>query len=246
MALSRAARRDRGRSFFDFLFGTAEAVPFRAHRGNGMAVTRTILPRKGLIQPQHGLTGYEADQDSNWLLLDANVAFLSDVAAPQSSDLGINGVVTGFTLSASSSLTPGLGSGVLYAQGTRYAPSAPVAPAAPASAASYLFYNSTSAFYYQAGAVGATPGDALVGRVVTSAVAVTSITQATRIYGQLSLAPAAPGNFSLAHLLGRAPLGAVVQMTSSGSIWFQPTLFDATHVYLVSSAGGITGKVQLW
>src|SRR5439155_22214616 len=29
-----------------------------------MAVTRTVLPRKGLVQPQHGLTGYEADQDA--------------------------------------------------------------------------------------------------------------------------------------------------------------------------------------
>src|SRR5438445_12178256 len=98
-----------------------------------MAVTRTILPRKGLVQPQHGLTGYEADQDANWLLLDTNVAFLSDVATPQAGDLGINGVVSGFTLSASSSLTPGLAVGVIFAQGNRYAPaSAPVPPAAPA------------------------------------------------------------------------------------------------------------------
>ncbi len=87
-----------------------------------MAVTRTILPRKGLVQPQHGLTGYEADQDANWLLLDTNVAFLSDVETPQTSDLGINGVVSGFTLSASSSLTPGVASGILFAQGSRYAP----------------------------------------------------------------------------------------------------------------------------
>src|SRR5881396_3158231 len=53
-----------------------------------MAVTRTILPRKGLVQPQHGLTGYEADQDANWLLLDANVAFLSDVETPQTTTSG--------------------------------------------------------------------------------------------------------------------------------------------------------------
>jgi hypothetical protein len=44
-----------------------------------MAVTRTILPRKGLIQSQHGLTSYEADQDQNWELLDANVAFMADL-----------------------------------------------------------------------------------------------------------------------------------------------------------------------
>ena len=212
-----------------------------------MAVTRTILPRKGLVQPQHGLTGYEADQDANWLLLDTNVAFLSDVATPQAGDLGINGVVSGFTLSASSSLTPGLASGVIFAQGNRYAPaSAPVPPAAPANAANYLLYNSASGFYYQAGAAGANAGDALVGKVITSATAVTSATQGTRIYGQISLAPGAPGNFAVAHLLGRAPIGAVIQMTSTGSIWFQPAMFDATNLYLVASAGGITGKVQLW
>jgi len=60
-----------------------------------MAVSRTVLPRKGLVQPQHGLTGYEADQDANWQLLDTNVAFLSDLATPQATDLGINGVVFG-------------------------------------------------------------------------------------------------------------------------------------------------------
>ena len=44
-----------------------------------MAVTRTILPRKGFVQPQHGLTQYESDMDANLALLDANVAFTADV-----------------------------------------------------------------------------------------------------------------------------------------------------------------------
>src|SRR2546423_11490508 len=115
-----------------------------------MAVTRTVLPRKGLVQPQHGLTGYEADQDANWLLLDTNVAFLSDVETPQTSDVGINGVVSGFTLSASSSLAPAVASGILFPQGDRYAPaSAPVPPAAPPNAASYPFDNWASDLYYQ-------------------------------------------------------------------------------------------------
>ncbi|MGH9359281.1 MAG: hypothetical protein ACRD1O_08940, partial [Terriglobia bacterium] len=130
-----------------------------------MAVTRTILPRKGLIQSQHGLTGYEADQDANALLLDTNVAFLSDIMF---SDLGINGVVFGFTLSTSSSLTPGITTGVLYAQGQRYAPaSAPAIPATPASATFYLFYNSSTGFYWQASPVGANAGDALIGQAVS-------------------------------------------------------------------------------
>jgi hypothetical protein len=209
-----------------------------------MAVTRTILPRKGLIQPQHGLTGYEADQDANWALLDANVAFVSDL---QNRDLGLNGVVSGFTLSTSSTLTPGLTAGVLYAQGVRYAPSsAPsLGPVAPSST-SYLFYNSSSGFYYQTTTVGANNGDALIGQIVSGSSSVTSVTQATRIYGQVAAAPGAAGNFTLPHGLGRAPVGAVIQMTSAGAIWFQATMFDATNLYLVASAAGVTGKVQVW
>ena len=210
-----------------------------------MAVTRTILPRKGFIQPQHGLTGYEADQDGNWSLLDANVAFLADL---QYRDLGVNGVVSGFNLSVSASLTPGLSAGVLYAQGIRYAPAlAPALGPAPASSTSCLFYNSNSGFYYQAAAVGANSGDALVGQVVTGPASVSSVTPATRIYGQVAASPAAAGNFTLPHGLGRTPVGAVIQMTSGGAIWFQAAgMFDGTNVYLVASDAGVTGKVQVW
>lgn len=213
-----------------------------------MAVTRTVLPRKGLVQSQHGLTQYEADQDANWLLLDSNVAFLSDLGLAQSGDLGINGTVSGFVLSTSTTLTPGLTNGVLFAQGVRYAPTvAPVLPAAPAIASSYLFYNSVNGFYYQPGPVGAAAGDALIGQVTTSASAVTAVVQATTIYGMVSVAPVNPGNFTVPHLLGRTPIGALVLMTSSGAIWFQAApLFDGTNLYLVASQGGITAKVQVW
>lgn len=210
-----------------------------------MAVTRTILPRKGLIQSQHGLTGYEADQDANWALLDANVAFVSDL---QFGDLGMNGVVSGFTLSVSSTLTPGAAVGVLYAQGLRYAPARPpsLAPA-PASATSYLFYNSVSGFYYQASPVGANAGDALVGKITTSASAVTAVAAATRIFGSVSAAASASGNFTVAHLLGRKPVGAIIQMTSSGAIWFQAAApWDATNLYLAASGTGATALVQVW
>lgn len=210
-----------------------------------MAVTRTILPRKSLIQSQHGLTGYEADQDANWALLDANVAFVSDL---QFGDLGINGVVSGFTPSVSSTLTPGLGAGVLYAQGIRYArvTPPPLAPAPP-SATSYLFYNSVSGFYYQANAAGANAGDALVGKITTSASAVTAVLAATRIFGSISATASASGNFTLAHLLGRKPVGVILQMTSSGSIWFQPAApWDATNVYLTASGAGTTAQLQVW
>ena len=213
-----------------------------------MAVTRTVLPRKGLVQSQHGLTQYEADQDANWLLLDTNIAFLSDLGLAQSGDLGINGVARGFQLSTSVTLVPGLPNGVLYAQGVRYGPAvAPVLPAAPASASSYLFYNSMNGFYYQPGPVGAAAGDALIGQVTTSATAVTAVVQATTIYGQVSVALVNPGNFTVPHLLGRTPVGALIMMTSSGAVWFQAApLFDGTNLYLVASQGGITAKVQVW
>lgn len=208
-----------------------------------MAVTRTILPRKGLIQSQHGLTGYEADQDANALLLDSNVVFISDLMF---NDLNINGVAAGFSLSTSATLTPGLTAGALYAQGQRYAPSsAPVIPAAPASATSYLFYNSTNGFYWQASAVGATSGDALIGQAVTSAGAVTAVTQATKIMGQVALAPAAAGNFTVQHFLGRKPVGVVIQLTSNTAMWLQTPAYDATNLFLSSSAAA-TGTVLVW
>ena len=213
-----------------------------------MAVTRTVLPRKGLIQSQHGLTSYEVDQDQNWALLDANVAFTSDLPISPFQTLGCNGLVSGFVLSPSSTLVPGITAGIVFAQGACYAPAtAPTLGPAPASQTSYLFYNSTSGFYYQAGAVAAQSGDALVGVVTTSASAVVAVQPATPIFGAVSLAPSAPGNFTVPHLLGRVPVGAVIRMTSSGTIWFQTsTDVDGTNVYLVASGLGVTGKVILW
>lgn len=210
-----------------------------------MAVTRTVLSRKGLIQPQHGLTGYEADQDANWALLDGNVAFVSDL---QFADLGVNGIVSGFQMSVASGLTPALTPGVLYAQGKRYAPvAAPPLGSAPPSGTSYLFYNSASGFYFQSGALGATAGDALIGKVVTGQTAITGLTGATPLFGYLSVAVTTAGNLTVPHLLGRKPLGLTILMTSSGSLWLQPpTLFDGTNLYLSSSGAGVTAAVQVW
>ena len=209
-----------------------------------MAVTRTILPRKGLIQSQHGLTQYEADQDSNWLLLDSSIAFISDLYFGA---LGVNGLVSGFTLGTSSGLTPSMTAGVLFAQGSRFAPAiAPGLGPAPAGATSYLFYNSATGFYYQASSVAAGAGDALIGQAVTSATAVTAVTQATKMFGQLPVTAPTAGSFAAQHLLGRAPAGAVIQMTSNGVVYFQTSMYDATNLYLASSAAGLTAKVLVW
>ena len=221
-----------------------------------MAVVRTVLPRKGIIEPQHG-ANYETDLDTNWQIIDSLLQDANDVqtalqAAPTVtawvSDRGISGVVSGFTLATSATLTPGLSAGALYAQGLRYAPgSAPALAAAPASSSSYLFYNSTGGFYYNLTGAASTPGDALIGIVVANATAVTSVTQATKIWGSLTVAPGAAGNFTVPHLLGRAPVGALSQMTSSGALWFQSSaMYDGTNLYLVASDPTVTAKVQIW
>jgi hypothetical protein len=210
-----------------------------------MAVTRTVLPRKGFVQSQHGLTQYEADQDSNWVLLDTNVAFLSDLIQL---DLNINGVVSGFTLSTSPNLTPGLTAGILYAQGQRYAPtSQPSLAPAPADVRTYLFYNSQTGFYYSTNSMGSTTGDAYIGTVVTNFTSVTQVAQATCIYGAVGFTAPAPGSFTQWHGLGRTPICAIIQMTSPGAVWFQtPVNYDGTFLYLVASDVGITGKVIVW
>jgi len=218
-----------------------------------MAIVRTVLPRKGFVQPQHGITQYESDMDGNMSLLDANVAFISDLASVADmlvGDLGLNGLVSGFQLSTSNSLFPGVTTGILYANGSRYAPTGLTVSAAPANATSYLFYqqeNWPSSFYYRNLLAALTPGDAFIGIVVTNSTQVTSVTQAASLFSQVSVAPAGPGNFTVPHLLGRTPIGAHVRMTSPGAIWWQsPTDVDSINLYLVASDAGVTAKVQVW
>ena len=220
-----------------------------------MAVVRTVLPRKGIIQPRHG-DNYETDVDTNWQIIDSLLQDAADVQSAVTAagtveawlqDRGVSGVASGFDLGGSADLTPALSAGVLYAQGQRYAPGTPTPGPAPASQTSYLFYNSTTGFYYQANAVGATSGDAMIGEVVTNATQVVSVLDATKILGQVDAAPSAAGDFTLAHMLGRTPKCAAIQMTSSGAIWFQsPTMYDATNLYLVASDAEVTAKVQIW
>ena len=218
-----------------------------------MAIVRTVLPRKGFVQPQHGLTQYEGDMDANMSLLDANVAFMSDLASVTDTlvgDLGLNGLVSGFQLATSNSLYPGIANGILYANGSRYAPTDPTLDAAPSNATSYLFYqqeNWPSSYYYRSVLAALDPGDAFLGIIVTSGTQVTNVTQATSLFGQIPVAPTAPGNFTVPHLLGRVPIGAHVRMTSPGAIWWQsPTDVDAVNLYLVASDAGVTAKVQVW
>jgi len=191
--------------------------------------------------------------DGNMAMLDANVAFLSDLASVADtlvSDLGLNGLVSGFQLATSNSLYPSVTNGILYANGSRYAPTDPVLDAAPANTTSYLFYqqeNWPSSYYYRPVLAALDPGDAFIGVIVTNGTQVTSVTPATSLFGQIPVAPSAPGNFTVPHLLGRVPIGAHVRMTSPGAIWWQsPTDVDGVNLYLVASDAGVTAKVQVW
>ena len=218
-----------------------------------MAISRTVLPRKGLVQPQHGITQYETDMDVNLAMLDANVAYISDLSSVVDTlvgDLGLSGVVGGFQLSTSNTLYPGLTNGILYANGSRYAPSDASAGLAPANATSYLFYqeeNWPNSYYYRPVLAALNPGDAFIGVVLTNDTQVMSVTPATSLFGQIPVSAAAPGNLIVPHLLGRPPVGAHIRMTSPGAIWWQsPVDTDGVNLYLVTSDAGVTAKVQVW
>ncbi len=221
-----------------------------------MAVVRTVLPRKGIIQPKHG-DNYEADLDSNWSRIDSILQDASDLqnailaagtVAAYLQDRGLSGVVSGFDLQTSATLIPGISAGILYAQGTRYAPATAPSPGpAPANSTSYLFYNATAGFYYNLTGLAGAVGDAYLGSMTTDATHVVTALNATKLYGQVAASAAAPGNFSVAHGLGRAPRAALLRMTSSGAIWWQsPTDLDATYLYLVASDAGVTAKIIIW
>ena len=63
---------------------------------------------------------------------------------------------------------------------------------------------------------------------------------------EIALSPGAGGNFQVAHGLGSKPKVVLLQMTSSGAIWFQTARYDATYIYLVASDGGVTGYAEVW
>lgn len=220
-----------------------------------MAVTRTVLPRKGLIQPQHGLASYEADFDNDMALLDANVAFMSDLMSVASgilSGLGLNGKVNGLTVTTSSTLYASIWAGTLYSQGAPYVNTGILAaPVAPASTTSYFWYNPTNGFYFTPTLVPNTAGDAFIAEVTASSSAVTSVVQGTNLFGAVPIVvPSTPGVFAVPHWLGRLPIAFPLRMTSAGAIWSQvppagPEA-DTQYLYLLGSAPNVTGKAIVW
>ena len=86
-------------------------------------------------------------------------------------------VVSGFALSTTNILTPGLTPGILYTQGQLYQTTLPpTVPAMPASSTQQLFCNPQGQLYYSPQTAW-TPGDALIGSLVSSATAITQVSQ---------------------------------------------------------------------
>jgi hypothetical protein len=57
----------------------------------------------------------------------------------------------------------------------------------------------------------------------------------------------APGPFTVAHELGYSPNGVSAPiLTNAGAVFFQTPPWDATKLYLVASAPGISGMVLVW
>jgi hypothetical protein len=220
-----------------------------------MAIVRTVLGRKGLVQPQNGAV-WNADGDANWALLDANYQDAADVNALITaagivknlvSDLGINGVYSGFALAVGAGLIPTVAIGIAWANNTRYAPGAPpVLPIMPASQTRYLYYNASTGFYYNAAIGPTTPGDAYIGKVVSGVATITSVTNATPEGGIITAtAGAGGGNFSVAHNMGRIPTRYYLRPTSLGIIAEQAAP-DNTNLYLQGSDSAVSAKVELW
>ncbi len=64
---------------------------------------------------------------------------------------------------------------------------------------------------------------------------------------EILLIPSTAGDFVVPHSLGVTPCSVIIQMISSGKIWFQlPVRYDADNLYLTASDGGIMGYAVLF
>ena len=162
-------------------------------------------------------------------------------------DLGLNGVTTGFTLDISETLVPALTTGVLYAHGRRIAPLAdPPVPAAPDDTTSNLFFSYFQGFYYSSDVFGNSADDAYIGQVVAASGAIASVVQSTKLFGSIAYSLSGSSNASIPHLLGRVPVGAIIQPESANApVWQSSAHYDNTNL-LVTATGTGTGLIQVW
>jgi hypothetical protein len=92
-------------------------------------------------------------------------------------------ILLGLQLGPSSSLTPSLTPGTLYAQGQLFQMTgAPNVPAMPPSSTQQLFCGPTGNLYYASDPTKAIPGDAFIGSVVSNATSVTQVTSVPLLF----------------------------------------------------------------
>lgn len=128
-----------------------------------MANPRTVLSRKGLIQPLDG-AAWSADGDANWALLDGNVAFMSDLPP-----------AAGYAASAGSGLTLNVAKGVTFSAGTLQSYPGGTLTLTDA-ATNYVYLDPASGFQPAANTTGFASGVIPVATVVCASGAISSVT----------------------------------------------------------------------
>lgn len=63
---------------------------------------------------------------------------------------------------------------------------------------------------------------------------------------QIPFSTSVGGNFTVPHNLGVMPGSVIIEMTSGGTVWFQPARYDASNLFLVASDGGLTGFLLVY
>jgi len=64
-------------------------------------------------------------------------------------------------------------------------------------------------------------------------------------YIEVPVTAVAPGNITVPHPLRRVPVGAKM-MPTSPDLWWQLVKWDATNLYLVASAAGVSAEIVIW
>lgn len=128
-----------------------------------MANPRTVLPRKGIIQPLDG-SAWSADGDANWALLDANIAFMSDLP----SNLG-------YVCTAGTGLTLNIGSGSVMVGGAPSSYAGGTLTMVDAST-NYVYLDPSSSFSPASNTTGFAAGQIPLALVVTSGGSISSVT----------------------------------------------------------------------
>jgi hypothetical protein len=143
-----------------------------------MASQRKVLPRKGLIQPLDG-SAWSSDGDANWALLDANVAFMSDLPAS-----------AGYVVSAGTGLNVNISAGRIMVGGSLVTYAGGTVTLADNST-NYVFLSPSANYQPTSNTTGFTTGSVPLAQVVTVGGSVSTVTDVRpEFLAQFGLVPA--------------------------------------------------------